>query len=402
MMNTSVQTSDCKNGRGAVLSEFTQWCREELFTPNMVQAAALLERACDLHLSGLYRSLHLDRHLSSPKNASELTSELGFVESASIALEAMLLRLADRTTLVEADCTIHPPRFTGTQQGADTSQDLEHIRAAMRSLGESYMAAIDFLDFGAEHYVHGLRDDPDFMDRVLSGREPKYADLWYRATNEDPLQDAHGIMGAKLIEMLFHGGRILEIGGGTGNGTRHLLSRLSRDGKLSFVQNYTFTDVSLNFIMSTRQAIIKSFPSVKTDWKYLDINKAFAAQKVAPDSVDLIYGVNSAHVATEMVPFLEECRRSLRPNGMVVFAERVLLKGIQMAPRELALDLSIWHRTAAVIHADHRPVHCYLPPKAWRRVLEMAGFSDVQIYPDLDRLSTEFPDQYAAVIVGYK
>jgi len=29
---------------------------------------------------------------------------------------------------------------------------------------------MEFLDFGAQHFVKALRDEPDFMDRVLSGR----------------------------------------------------------------------------------------------------------------------------------------------------------------------------------------------------------------------------------------
>src|ERR1700693_1284177 len=87
----------------SVLDDFTIWCQHELFTPTMVRAAVLLGCACDLHLAQLYRSLDLARHLETPKTASELTSELGYVDSASIALEAMLLRLAHRSDVVRVD-----------------------------------------------------------------------------------------------------------------------------------------------------------------------------------------------------------------------------------------------------------------------------------------------------------
>src|SRR5438128_2324995 len=99
-------------GAQSVMEDFTAWCRDELFTPTMMEAAALLQRACDLHLAGLYRSIDLASRLVTPKNAAELTAELGYVESASVVLEAMLLRLADRTALVRVDFEQGLPLFT--------------------------------------------------------------------------------------------------------------------------------------------------------------------------------------------------------------------------------------------------------------------------------------------------
>jgi hypothetical protein len=70
--------------------EFGCWCHDELFSLSKIRAAALLEYAYDLYLSQLYRSLGMARHLETAKTSSQLTLELGYVESASIALEAML------------------------------------------------------------------------------------------------------------------------------------------------------------------------------------------------------------------------------------------------------------------------------------------------------------------------
>ena len=219
---------------------FEIWCRDELFTLSMIRATSLLECACDLHLSGLYRSLGLASHLKTAKTSSQLTSELGYVESADIALEAMLLRLANRTGLVQVDFGCKSPRFIAAHAGIDQSSRLESVRRDLAALGDGYAAAMEFLDFGAQNFVRSLRDDPDFMDRVLSGRERDFLPIWHRATNQDPLQDAHGRMGARLIDQIFDRGNVLEVGGGTGNGIRHLLRRFADKQCLSRLESYVF------------------------------------------------------------------------------------------------------------------------------------------------------------------
>ena len=89
----------------------------------------------------------------------------------------------------------------------------------------------------------------------------------------------------------------------------------------------------------------------------------------------------------------------LRPGGRVVFSERVRWIPDGMAPRELALNLSIYHRTAAE-RTEARTMHCYLSPAGWHRVLAQAGFEHIELLPDLDRLATRMPEPYAAVVTA--
>ena len=260
---------------------------------------------------------------------------------------------------------------------------------------------MEFLDFGAQNFVRSLRDDPDFMDRVLSGRERDFLPIWHRATNQDPLQDAHGRMGARLIDQIFDRGNVLEIGGGTGNGIRHLLRRFADKQCLSRLESYVFTDVSLPFILGTKQEIRKAYPTVKTEWHCLDINKPFRQQRLSPDSFALIYGVNAAHIARDTVTFLQECRTILRPGGQAIFAERIRFNPQEMAPRELTLNLSAYHRTAAIRNPVYRPIHAYLAPEHWLRAFKLAGFRKSRVLPRVDTLSDASP-RYAAVVIGEK
>lgn len=379
---------------------FTTWCRDNLFTPGMVQAAAILNRAADAHLTHLYRNLDLPSALNDFTHAQELTRSLRFDPSADIALEAMLLRLADRQGFVETDETKSGTVFRNKRESPDTGYELRQLHEEMEVLGKSYLAGLEFLDFGAEQFVRSLRDEPDFMDRVLTGKVKEFSDTWFRATNMDPLQDVHGIMGARAVDAVFEGGVILEVGGGTGNGVRNILDYMNEQNHLDRLDKFIFTDISMPFIMRTRRDIKSRYPQVHTDWRLLDINKPFAQQKIQPGTADLIYGVNAAHIARHTVRFLEECRHALRPGGTIVFSERVRMKDREMASREITLNLSRYHRTAAIRDPGFRPAHAYLSVANWLRAFELAGIGDVDIWPDIASIADHFPDQYAAVVVA--
>ncbi|MEL7023497.1 MAG: class I SAM-dependent methyltransferase [Pseudomonadota bacterium] len=383
----------------ALRKEFTDWCVNSLFTPEMIRGAALLQEALDFHLLALYRSLELPKHLADAKTPAELTAALGYVDSAFITLEAMLDRLSARYDFV-VRTDGETPTFQHTGDVASAWRDISAIEKDMAALGEEYIAPLEFLQFGADVWERALKDDPDFLDSILAGRESEHQEMWFRATNTDPLQNVHGIMGAKAIDLLLPRGRILEIGGGTGNGIRNLLKHLGAKNELDRVEHYHFTDISAKFIMGTRHEIRAEYPDVSTDWRFADLNKPLAEQKVPQGDFDLIYAVNAAHVAKDIVAFLKSCKETLKPGGRVLFAERIRLTPRDMAPRELSLNLSVYHRTAAIRNSDYRPVHCYLAPENWLRVFELAGFSHGEIWPDIDAMSEGFPDQYAAIVTA--
>jgi hypothetical protein len=71
---------------------------------------------------------------------------------------------------------------------------------------------------------------------------------------------------------------------------------------LSRLQSYVFTDISLSFIVGTKQELSKAYPAVKLQ-RYLDTNKPCGEQKFSAESFDLIYGVNAAHVARDSLGF---------------------------------------------------------------------------------------------------
>ena len=383
---------------------FTQWCDRELYTPAIRQGTQILDLACDIHLMSLYRQLAFTQLLAAPRTARQLSDGLGFETSSHIALDAMLSRLAAQTGIVSVEPG-PPARFQARAQPPDGKAELAELaalRRAMTELGPGYAAALEFLNFGCENFVTALRDEPSMMDRVLSGADAEHYQLWHRATNADPMQDLHGRMGAMAVAELFSGGTVLELGGGTGNGIRHLLEVFQARRMLDCIDRFLFTDVSPRFILVTRRAMREAFPSVPCEWKYLDMNKAFRGQGVEQESVDLVYGVNAAHIAKDIVAMLRECHAALRPGGRVAFAERVRKCPGEMVPRELTLNLSRYHRTAAQRDAEIRTAHGYLTPRCWLVALQRAGFQEAAIHPDLVVMDQVFPEHYAAVVTGVR
>ncbi|MEM8547166.1 MAG: class I SAM-dependent methyltransferase [Pseudomonadota bacterium] len=380
--------------------EFTEWCRDEVFSDALINASTLMQEALDAHLLSLANTLDLVGKLRTAKTPQALTEELGYIDSAYITLEAILDRLSARYEFITRTVAGDDVLFHAVAAAPTAPRALTEIHADMAKLGDDYVWPLEFLKFGEDVFEKSLKDDPDFLDKILSGRESEHQEMWFRATNTDPLQNVHGIMGAKAIDMLLPRGRILEIGGGTGNGIRNLFKHLAAKNELERVEHFHFTDISQKFIMTTRKEIRSDYPEVSTDWRFADLNKPLAEQKVPQGAFDLIYAVNAAHVAKDIVAFLKSCKETLKPGGRILFAERIRMTERDMAPRELSLNLSVYHRTAAIRNNDYRPVHCYFAPKNWLRAFELAGFTQGEIWPDLDVLQDGFPHQYAAVVTA--
>jgi len=389
------------------MDELTDWYLRHVTTPEALRAEGILQSYLDAHTVGLFERLGFAEHLERPRTAAGLAADLGYgAQGADVALEALLRRLAESTgrVSVEAGRFVAAPNAASPSRADLAPLDLETLRGEMADLGDDHLAALDFLDYGAEHFAEALGENEDLLDEMLAGRsgDPETEELWFRATNVDPLQDVHGRFGAQAILELFGGGTVLEVGGGTGNGLRHVLATLAEAGELERIERYHFTDISVGFLKTTRREMKRAYPGLPLVWRGLDVNRPLGEQRIENESLDLIYAVNSAHVARDLVGFLRSCREALRPGGRVLFSERIRRRPGEMAPRELTLNLSPYHRGAAERDPEYRPDHCYLTPEGWLRAFELAGLAEGAVLPDLDRVSETFPGAYAVVVTAVR
>ncbi|KAI1264012.1 putative polyketide synthase [Xylariaceae sp. FL1019] len=129
------------------------------------------------------------------------------------------------------------------------------------------------------------------------------------------------------LDLLAHqkaGMNILEVGGGTGSGTRKFVRALcTHPGtpETSFLRcgRYDFTDVSPAFLDAAR----KEFRPWEAQMSFgtLDIERAFAEQGYRNGGYDVVLAVSVLHITRDLMQTLLNVRSSLKPGGKLVIQE---------------------------------------------------------------------------------
>ena len=231
-----------------------------------------------------------------------------------------------------------------------------------------------------------MRGQTDALDVLFGDEAAGWTERLYR---ESPVAQFYndlvvGCMG-QLVERLAarRPVHLLEVGGGTGGTTAHILPALPGDRI-----EYVFTDVSRLFVVQASRKFAR-YPFVH--YHTLDLEKAPGPQGFADGQFDLILAANVLHATPDLRQSLRTARRLLAPGGALV-----LLEGT--GPRRL-LDLIFgltegWWKFADL---ELRPQYPLLPPASWRELLTKEGFTGVTVLPEGDE---QLPDPDQAVILA--
>ncbi|MFA7238788.1 MAG: type I polyketide synthase [Sulfuricellaceae bacterium] len=192
-----------------------------------------------------------------------------------------------------------------------------------------------------------------------------------RFYTESPGLDAlNGLLRAALeavLERLPEGRmvRILEIGGGTGSSTVHLLPHLPEERT-----QYLFTDVSAVFTGKARERF-GAYPFVS--YQVLDIENDPLTQGYNAAGYDIVVAANVLHATRDLSKTLEHVNRLLAPGGALL-----LLEGVTPQPW---LDVTFgltegWWRFA---DTERRPAYPLLNTTAWDTLLGECGFAAMTV-----------------------
>jgi SAM-dependent methyltransferase len=157
------------------------------------------------------------------------------------------------------------------------------------------------------------------------------------------------------------------------------------------VQAYRFTELVPAFLRRAQRLLAEWCAKVPAlTFAPLNMNRPFAAQGVPPNSVSIVYAVNTLHVAHDLAFTLGEVRRVLEPGGQLIVSECIRpFAGRTLYP-EFIFNLLETFR-APRLHPRYRPNGGFLTPEQWTAALEDTGFSDVRVLPDIARVRDVFP-----------
>jgi SAM-dependent methyltransferase len=314
-------------------------------------------------------------------------------DAGTVAVAWMLRHLAARGLLAREDGAAGP-RFRA-EHGLPAldpapvrAEQQRHDPACLPSYALAETAARDYPAF-----LHGQRSGEDIL--LAAPRLP----LWVAYfSNDNLLYAVNNHVGATALEAWLprHGATVLELGGGLASGTTAALGRLAAVGRLGDVQAYRFTELIPAFLRRGQRNLEERFPGLPgLTFEPLDMNRSFAEQGVGPESVSVVYAVNTLHVADDLAFTLGEIRRVLEPGGQLIASECIRPFPGQTLYPEFVFNLMRTFR-APRLHARLRPNGGFLMAEQWTSALEAAGFRDVRLLPDIGRIRDVFPAFYSA------
>lgn len=246
---------------------------------------------------------------------------------------------------------------------------------------------------------------PAFLRGEKTGEEilfsPAKLPLWFDYfSNDNLLYQINNRLGAEAVVRALPASRpatILEIGGGSGSAALALAERLCRDAALSRIGRYLFTEIVPTFLRRGERSIRSRYPEFPVEFSKLDMDRDFAEQGVPRGVADVVYAVNTVHIARDLNPTLIQIHETLKPGGAAVFSECVRPFAEQPIYVEFVFNF-LENFTGVATDAATRPNHGFLTPDNWRRALEKAGFEEPEILPDVEELAKHYNAFFVAAV----
>jgi SAM-dependent methyltransferase len=329
-------------------------------------------------------------------NAEEIVGRAGLDPRRAAVPVSWLLRHLSRRGILARQETLHGPRFRA-EQGIG-GLDPAPIEAEQRQHDPACLPSYVLAETAAREYPAFLHGGPT-GEQILFA--PTRLPLWTSYfSNEHVLYAVNNRVGAVAVEtwMPRRAGAILELGGGLASGAAALLERLSSAGRRGDIQMYRFTELVPAFLRRGQRLLEERFSNgPPMTFAPLDMNRPFGEQGVSPESVAIVYAVNTLHVAHDLAFTLGEVRRVLEPGGQVIVSECVRPWPADTLYPEFVFNLLETFRSPC-LHSAYRPNGGFLTPEQWTGALEAAGFRDVRVLPDIMRIRKEFPGFYVAAL----
>ncbi len=283
-------------------------------------------------------------------------------------------------------------RLPGGAPAVASSQLRTEAEASMASVRPAY----EVLALSAQALPGVVRGETRGEDALFG---PAAMGLWFEYfSNSNPLYEPNNRLTAVAIERAVGpGASVLEVGGGAGSAALALLEALARAGKPPSA--YVFTELQPAFLRRGARAVQQALPSgCRLRSFRFDVDGDPLEQGVEAGQFDVAFGVNTLHLARDVVATLRRLRALLRPSGALVLGE--LVRPTPTAPVHLELPFTLLASyNQAPIEEGVRSRPGFMSLGAWRRALESAGFGRVEVLPAaIERCAGIYPGFYCGAL----
>ena len=382
-----------------LLARITDPAIRSLFTPEFILCSEEFDRFTVDTLLNLVADLDLGESLSRGTTVPEVLESHGWTPRAAIPLTWFFRKLAAEDHLrVEGAGADAVYRARGPLPVGDP----ERSEARARALDPRSAPPFSVVHAMVEHV-------PAFLRGELSGEEvlfhPAKLALWFDYfSNDNLLYQINNRLGAEAVVRALPGGRpahVVEIGGGSGSAALAVAERLARDAALPRIGRYVFTEIVPTFLRRAERNLRARWPGLPAEFRRLDMDRDFALQGLVPGSADVVYAVNTIHIAKDLAATLARVLDTLRPGGVAVFSECVRPFEGQPIYVEFVFNF-LENFTGVATDPATRPNHGFLTPNNWRRSLAAAGFEKPEILPDVETLARHYDAFFVAAVSARK
>ncbi len=365
-----------------------------VFTPGFARSHLLLDEFVFRLTVQVFAESGLAAAAAAGGTPRELLERADLDPRLEVAVSWLLRHLAARGVVVRKDDRFRAGDLPALDPAEVLAEQRRHDPACLPGYALAETAARDY-----PQVLRGRRSGDDVL--LAPARLPLWAAYF---SNDNPLYAVNNRVGAVALEAWLPpgGATVVELGGGLASGAVAALERLAAAGRLGALARYHFTELVPAFLQRGQRRLQERFGGqVPLAFGRLDMNRPFAEQGVAPASVTVVYAVNTLHVARDLAFTLAEVRAALEPGGQLVISEGVRPWPAQTLYPEFIFNLMETFR-APRLHPVWRPTGGFLTPEQWTRALGAAGFQDVRVLPDLDRIREVFPTFYVAALRAVK
>jgi SAM-dependent methyltransferase len=366
-----------------------------LFTREFVLCAEHFDQFTVDSVLRLVHQLGFTDSLARGVSARELVASRGFAERAEIPLQWFFRKLAAAGFLDaarERDETVYRSR------GPLPFGDPDRAESQAKALDPRSLPAFAVVRAMIEHVPEFLRGEKTGEEILFS---PAKLSLWFDYfSNDNLLYQINNRLGAEAVLRALPATRratVVELGGGSGSAAVAVGERLARDGALDRVERYVFTEIVPTFLRRAERTLKARFSELPVEFRKLDMNEDFPAQGVPAETADVVYAVNTVHIARDLGATLSRIRHTLKPGGVAVFSECVRPFPEQPIYVEFVFNF-LENFTGVATDAETRPNHGFLTPENWRRAFRASGFERAEILPDVEELARHYDAFFVAAV----